>query len=68
MKRILLGVVITGFIMACGNGGENNAGADSTVSSTTPPSKPDTNSIGIMMGDTSIGINDSLNKDSLKKE
>ena len=67
MKRILLVVVASGIFIACGNGGENSPGADTTVSSTTPPDKPDTNSIGIMMGDTSIGINDSLTIDSVKK-
>ncbi len=53
--------------MACGSNSEGSTDSDTTVNSTTPPPNRDTNSIGIMMGDTSIGINDSLKKDSLKK-
>jgi hypothetical protein len=60
MKRILWIIVIAGVFMACGNGSESAAGSDTTVSSTTAPANSDTNSIGIMMGDTTIGINDSL--------
>jgi ABC-type glycerol-3-phosphate transport system substrate-binding protein len=60
MKRILLMTVLAGVFMACGNGSESADGSDTTVSSTTPPAKADTNPIGIMMGDTTIGINDSL--------
>lgn len=67
MKRILLVVAIIGVFAACGTGSEGSADSDTTVSSTTPPPKEDTNPIGIMMGDTTIGINDSLKKDSLKK-
>ena len=64
MKRILLIIAIAGVFMACGNGSESAADADTTsnVTSTTPPPKRDTNPIGIMMGDTTIGINDSLKK------
>ncbi len=69
MKRILLTIVIAGIFMACGNGSESSADSDTTsnINSTTPPPKRDTNPIGIMMGDTSIALNDSLKKDSLKK-
>ena len=68
MGKILLAVVIGSVLLACGNGGGSAPGADTTVSSTTPPDKPDTSGIGIMMGDTSIGINDSLKVDSLKEK
>lgn len=69
MKKILVVVAIAGVFTACGNGSVGSADADTTsnVSSTTPPPKKDTNPIGIMMGDTTIGINDSLKKDSLEK-
>ena len=67
MKRILLVVAIAGVFIACGNGSESASNSDTNVSSTTPPPKQDTNPIGVMMGDTTIGINDSLEKDSLKK-
>ena len=67
MKRIILIVAITSVFIACGGSSENTADVDTNVNSTTPPPKKDTNPIGIMMGDTSIGINDSLKKDSLKK-
>jgi hypothetical protein len=59
MKRILLITILAGVFMACGNGSESADGSDTTVTSTTPP-KQDTNPIGVMMGDTTIGINDSL--------
>ena len=62
MRGILVVIVIAGFFMACGSGREGATEADSTVTSTTPPAKEDTNAIGIMMGDTSIPINDSLKK------
>jgi hypothetical protein len=64
MKRILLVVAIAGVLIACGNGSENSTDSDTTlnINSTTPPPRRDTNPIGIMMGDTSIGINDSLKK------
>jgi hypothetical protein len=69
MKRILLKITIACVLVACNNSSEGSTGSDTdtNVSSTTPPPKKDTNSIGIMMGDTTIGINDSLKKDSLKK-
>ena len=62
MKRILFVVAIAGGFIACGNGNEGSANTDTSVNSTTPPPKKDTNPIGIMMGDTTIGINDSLKK------
>ena len=70
MKKvsILIGVVLV--FIACDNGRENAVDGTDTTSqktSTTPPPKPDTNPVGIMMGDTTIGINDSLKVDSLKK-
>ena len=63
MKRILI-IAIGVVFMACGNGSESAADSDTTsnVNSTTPPPKSDTNPIGVMMGDTTIGINDSLKK------
>ena len=61
MKRILI-IPIAVIFMACGNGSESAADSDTTVNSTTPPPKSDTNPIGVMMGDTTIGINDSLKK------
>ena len=77
MKKLLLIVSIAGVFTSCGNDSKSSAGSDTTssaasdttsnVHSTTPPPKKDTNPIGIMMGDTTIGINDSLKKDSLKK-
>ncbi|MBD0277599.1 MAG: hypothetical protein ICV51_06600 [Flavisolibacter sp.] len=77
MNKILLIIAIAVVFMACGNGRESAPNSDTTssaasdttsnVQSTTPPPKKDTNPIGIMMGDTTIGINDSLKKDSLKK-
>lgn len=67
MKRIILIIAIASVFTSCRNSGESAADADTTVNSTTPPLKQDTNPIGIMMGDTTIGINDSLKKDSLKK-
>lgn len=67
MKRIILIIAIASVFTSCGNSSESPADADTTVNSTTPPPKQDTNPIGIMMGDTTIGINDSLKKDSLKK-
>jgi hypothetical protein len=60
MKRILLIIAIAGIFMACGNGSESTSGADTNVNSTTPPASSDTNPVGVMMGDTTIGINDSL--------
>jgi hypothetical protein len=68
MKRILI-IPIAVVFMGCGNGSESAADSDTTsnVNSTTPPPKPDTNPIGVMMGDTTIGINDSLKKDNMKK-
>jgi hypothetical protein len=67
MKRILWIMAIAGVFMACGNGNESAAASDTNVNSTTPPAKTDTNPIGIMMGDTTIGINDSLKKGNMKK-
>jgi hypothetical protein len=67
MKKIVLIVAIAGIFSSCGNGRESAADSDTTVNSTTPPPERDTNPIGLMMGDTTIGINDSLKKDSLKK-
>ena len=67
MKKIVLIVAIASVFTACGGSNESAADADTNVNSTTPPPKKDTNPIGIMMGDTTIGINDSLKKDSLKK-
>lgn len=60
MKRILLITAIAGVFIACGNGSENASDADTNVNSTTPPARADTNPIGVMMGDTTIGIKDSL--------
>lgn len=69
MKKIALIVAMAFVFTSCGNSSESAADSDTTsnVNSTTPPPKRDTNPIGIMMGDTTIGINDSLKKDSLKK-
>lgn len=67
MKRILVVVAIACVFTACGNSSEGAADSDTTIHSTTPPPKEDTNPIGIMMGDTSISLNDSLKMDSLKK-
>jgi hypothetical protein len=68
MRVFFLMLTIAGVLVACNNSSEGSTGSDTdtNVSSTTPPPKKDTNSIGIMMGDTTIGINDSLKKDSLK--
>jgi hypothetical protein len=62
MKKIILIIAIASVCTSCGNSSESTAGADTNVNSTTPPPKRDTNPIGIMMGDTTIGINDSLKK------
>ena len=75
MKKFVLIVAIASVFTSCGNSSESAADADTassadsdtTIHSTTPPPKKDTNPIGIMMGDTTIGINDSLKKDSLKR-
>jgi hypothetical protein len=67
MKKMILIIAIATLFISCGNSGKSDAGADTTVTSTTPPPTKDTNPVGIMMGDTTIGINDSLKKDSLKK-
>ena len=67
MKKMILIIALASLFTNCGNSSEKGAGADTTVSSTTPPPIKDTNPVGIMMGDTTIGINDSLKKDSLKK-
>jgi hypothetical protein len=69
MKAFFLMLTIAGVLVACNSSSEGSTGTemDSNVQSTTPPPKKDTNPIGIMMGDTTIGINDSLKKDSLKK-
>ena len=67
MKRIILVIAIASLFTNCRNSSESDAGADTTVMSTTPPRTKDTNPVGIMMGDTTIGINDSLKKDSLKE-
>ena len=68
MKKMVLIVAIAGVFISCGNAGEGAAtDNDTNVNSTTPPPKKDTNPIGIMMGDTTIGINDTLKKNSLKK-
>jgi hypothetical protein len=60
MKKIVLIVALASILISCGNGSGSAADSDTNVSSTTPPAKADTNPIGIMMGDTTIGINDSL--------
>jgi hypothetical protein len=67
MKRMILIIATASLFTNCGNSSESDAGADTTVTSTTPPPTRETNPVGIMMGDTTIGINDSLKKDSLKK-
>ena len=69
MKGIILTLIVAAIFVACNNSSEGSTGTDTdtNVQSTTPPPKKDTNPIGIMMGDTTIGINDSLKKDSLKK-
>jgi hypothetical protein len=68
MKRILLITTITSIFIACdGNRSKSAADADTTATSTTPPARQDTNPIGIMMGDTTIGINDSLKNGSPQK-
>jgi hypothetical protein len=67
MKEMFSIIAIATLFASCGNSSKSDAGADTTVSSTTPPPTKDTNPVGIMMGDTTIGINDSLKKDSLKK-
>jgi hypothetical protein len=60
MRKIILIVAIVPVFFSCKNGSGSAADSDTNVSSTTPPAKADTNPIGIMMGDTTIGINDSL--------
>jgi hypothetical protein len=69
MKELLLMITVAGFLVACSNSGKGSGGSDtdSNVQSTTPPPNKDTNPIGIMMGDTTIGINDSLKKDNINK-
>jgi hypothetical protein len=67
MKRMILIIAVATLFANCGNSSRGDAGPDTTVTSTTPPPTKDTNPVGIMMGDTTIGINDSLKKDSLKK-
>ncbi len=67
MKTILLIAAIASILTSCGRSRESAADADTTATSTTPPPEQDTNPVGIMMGDTTIGINDSLKKDSLEK-
>ena len=67
VKRMILIIGIAILITNCGSSSKKGADADTTVMSTTPPPTKDTNPVGIMMGDTTIGINDSLKKDSLKK-
>ena len=67
MKKILLIVSIASVLISCSNSGGSTADSDTNVNSTTPPPKQDTNPIGVMMGDTSININDSLTNDSIKK-
>ena len=62
MKRILLMIIIAGVFAACSNGSESDADSDTNVNSVTPPPRPDTNPIGVMMGDTTISVNDSLKK------
>lgn len=63
MKKMLLALTLAGVFTACGNGGDRSADSDSTtnVTSTTPPATADTtNPIGVMMGDTTISVYDSL--------
>lgn len=64
MKKILLFFALAGVITACGNGVESTAESDSdtaNVTSTTPPPTADTASpIGVMMGDTSTAVYDSV--------
>ncbi len=67
MKRILWVTAIASVLAACGKSSESTADADTTATSTTPPPAQDTNPVGIMMGDTTIGINDSLKNGGLKK-
>jgi PBP1b-binding outer membrane lipoprotein LpoB len=68
MKRITLVIAISLVFTSCdGNRSERATDADTTATSTTPPARQDTNPIGIMMGDTTIGINDSLKNGSPKK-
>jgi PBP1b-binding outer membrane lipoprotein LpoB len=68
MKRILLIIAIVSVFTSCsGKRSESATDADTTATSTTPPARQDTNPIGIMMGDTTIGINDSLKNGSPKK-
>jgi len=70
MKQLKWMIAVVFMGQACcdsTNDSDSGVGIDTTVSSTTPPPKKDTNPIGIMMGDTTIGINDSLRKDSVPK-
>jgi hypothetical protein len=67
MKRILLITAIASVFIACGKSKESGADADTTATSTTPSPIQDTNPVGIMMGDTTIGINDSLKNGSPEK-
>ena len=67
MNKMILIITLAFFFTSCENNKGKSAGADTTVLSTTPPPTKDTNPVGIMMGDTTIGINDSLKKDSVKK-
>ncbi len=68
MRRILLITAIASVFTSCGGkGNEREDDADTTATSTTPPARQDTNPIGLMMGDTTIGINDSLKNGNPKK-
>ena len=67
MKMLIAFLAIASLFTNCVNNSESAAGPDTTVTSTTPPPTEDTNPVGIMMGDTTIGINDSLKNDSQQK-
>jgi len=61
MKKILLAFTIISVFTACGKS-STDSDSPTDVSSTTPPSTTDsTNPVGVMMGDTSSSVSDSLN-------
>lgn len=64
MKKILITLALAALFTACGSGGESTGSdSDSTanVTSTTPPPTADsTEEIGVMMGDTTTTVYDSV--------
>jgi hypothetical protein len=68
MKKSLLLIAITSIATACGGSGERSTSTDSTAISTTPPPTADsTNTMGTMMGDTTLQVqSDSTVGDTIK--